>query len=184
MYPNGHKTAGNPIYLKLNMEFRNNKAAFIWVFAAIFLSFVAAMTYILLRDGAPHGYAFEFMGGVMAIFWLGGLGLGSFAASQACQQIIVLSDGRVVVRWRYPFRSATRTVPANTLTPAQVIESRDSENDPYFYARFLLPDGTEVNVSEGHDRESCGQKCDLFNDAVWRRQITTKKLVKTKLKNS
>ena len=38
------------------MTFRNNGAAFLWGFSAIFLVLVAAMTYVFIRNGTPFGY--------------------------------------------------------------------------------------------------------------------------------
>lgn len=148
------------------MIFTNYKPTFLWGFAAIFTLIVAAMTYVLIRDGTPSGSSFEIMFGVMALFWFGAIGLATYATSQPCQKVAVQADGRVSVSWLYPFKVKIRSFPGTAIGPAQVIESQDDEGDPYYYARIGLTDGATVTLKESHQRESCEESCKLFNSAT------------------
>lgn len=57
------------------MTFRNNVAAFLWVFSSIFLLLVAAMTYVFIRNGTPFGYPPIIVTGALALLWIGAVGL-------------------------------------------------------------------------------------------------------------
>ncbi len=157
------------------MTLRNNMAAFVWGFAAVFAAFVAAMTYILIRDGTPQVYPPAivahyppwFMLGLMSIFWLGAGGLISYAASKHCLWVRVQPDSSVLIIRRYPLRTESRLVERAEMSPAKVVTSLDDEGSPYFHARLLLADRTVVDIAEGHDRESCEETCKRFNGAVW-----------------
>ena len=116
------------------------------------------MTVVLARDGAPPGYAPTLSFAIAAAFWIGALGLAAFASSRSCTHVRVDPPGsRVVFVQRYPFRASVHTLPIAELPVASVVSSEDSEGDPYFYARTLLPDGTEFDLFEGHDRTGCEQ---------------------------
>jgi hypothetical protein len=145
--------------------FRNYKAAFLWGFMAVFMTFVALMTLVLFRDlsaSKSHGF---WQAVIMGVFWIAGLGFSMFAAGRPCVTVVV-QPGTVRIVHRYPFRCKQHDVSYGELTSAQVVESRDSEGDPYFYARTRLKDGSRVDLSESHSREKCETVCATFNDAV------------------
>lgn len=145
------------------VAFRNHKAVFGWVFAAIFVLFAGAMTYVFFRDGPPAGYSQLLIAALLALFWLFALAGFGFAASQPCVTVSVFPARDVRVAHRYLFRRAERLVPRAEIEPAQVVESRDDDGDPYFYARATLGDGLRIDLAEGHDRESCDSICRRFN---------------------
>ena len=149
------------------MKFRNNVAAFLWGFSAIFLLFVAVMTYVFIRDGAPSGHSPIILTGVMVLFWVGACGLTLFSASKHCLRVTVKSDSHISITWRFPFRKEERIVARADLAPASVVESTDDEGAPYFYARVPLQDGTMIDLAEGHDRGACEATCTRFNAVVW-----------------
>lgn len=143
--------------------FRNNTAVFLWVFAAVFLLMLGAMTYVFIRDGTPAGYSPIFFLAVMAFFWLGGAALAVFAASKHCLAVTVGPRATLLITRRFPFRTETRSVARSHTRPAHVIDSRDSEGSPYFYARATLADGTQIDLAESHSRESCAATVARFN---------------------
>lgn len=158
------------------MIFRNNKAVFLWGFAALFLTFVAVMTYVLIRDGASqiqiyppcnnNYYPPWFMSGVLTVFWLAGCGFAVYAARRHCLRVAVLPDRAVSITWRYPFKSITRIIQNTEMSRAQVLVSRDDEGSPYFHARIVLADGAPIDIGEGHNRELCENVCVHFNTAT------------------
>lgn len=150
----------------MTIEFRNCKAAFLWGFAALFLGFVVAMSWVLLRDGPPAGYSLTFMLAVYALFWASGLGLAVYAAGHPCIHVTARSHGDVQIRWRYPHRSMERRLSPRDRTPAQCVEGRDSDGDPYFRVRISLPDGMVVDLWEGHDHAQALAECQRYNAAI------------------
>ncbi len=151
------------------MTFRNNVAAFLWGFSVIFLLFVAAMTYVFIRDGIPSGYSPIVVTGVLALFWIGALGLTAFSMNKHCLRVTVQSDSQVSITWRFPFRKEERIVARADITPATVVESTDDEGAPYFHTRVPIQDGTMVDIAEGHHRASCEATCIRFNAILGQR---------------
>ena len=145
------------------MTFRNNVAAFIWGFSAIFLLFVSVMTYALIRNETPSGYSPIILTGVIVLFWIGACGLTLFSASKHCLCVTVQTDSHILITWRFPFRKEERIVARAEIEPATVVESTDDEGAPYFHARVPLQDGTMIDIGEGHRRESCEATCTRFN---------------------
>jgi hypothetical protein len=141
---------------------RNCKAAFIWGFACFFLTGVGAMTLVLVRDGAPPGYAPALSFAIAAAFWIGALGLAAFASSRSCTHVRLNPGSTVLFVQRYPFRRTVHTLSIAELPAASVVTGEDSEGDPYFYARTVLPDGTEFDLFEGHDRNGCERVVERF----------------------
>ncbi len=146
--------------------FRNYKAVFGWGFTAIFVLLVVAMTYVFLRDGPPDGYSQPLVAALLALFWLFALAAFGYAASRPCVTVSVSSTGDVRVIRRYLFRRAEHIFPRAEIEPARIVESRDDDGEPYFYARAKLSDAQPVDLFEGHDRESCKAICERFNSAL------------------
>ena len=76
--------------------------------------------------------------------------------------------GSVTVTWRYPHKVVRRVFGAAGVEPATVVGSRDSEGDPYFYARVVSTDGETIDLAESHDRSACERACKKFNAALGR----------------
>mgnify|MGYP007059441090 FL=1 len=149
------------------MTFQNNLAAYLWGFAAIFLLFVSAMTYVLIRDGTPSGFPPIIIAATMVIFWLGAVGFSLFAVSKHCLRVRIHPDSRVSIIWRFPFKKEEKTVSLSEIAPARVLESIDDEGAPYFHVHAPLLDGTTINIAEGHDRATCEATCARFNAMMW-----------------
>jgi hypothetical protein len=140
-----------------SISFQNRRAGFLWGFAALWLAMLLAMTGVLLRDGPPEGYSVHATLAIGALFWMAGLGLLSFIAGKPCCQLSLQADGQVRLRWRYPFHLVDKTLPAASLLPAEVVETRDSEGDPYFLARVRSREGDVMDIAESILREECEQ---------------------------
>lgn len=143
--------------------FQNRRAVFLWGFAALWLGLLAAMTWVTVRDGPPDGYSVHATLVVGAFFWLFGLGLLVFIADKPCYRLSIRTDGRAELHWRYPFHVKRRTVAVEQLTPAEVVETRDDEGDPYFLARVRSLDGDIIRIAESAARQECEQACDKLN---------------------
>ncbi|GJL61271.1 MAG: hypothetical protein NPIRA03_41280 [Nitrospirales bacterium] len=145
------------------MTFRNNIAAFLWGFSAIFLALVAVMTFVFFRDGAPFGFSPIIVTGAMALLWIGAVGFTVYSASKHCLRVTFQSDSHIFIIWPFPFRKEERIVARNNIAPATVVESTDDEGAPYFHARVPIQDGTMIDIAEGHHRASCEATCLRFN---------------------
>lgn len=151
----------------LNMVvFRNHNAAYLWGFMAVFMMFIAAMSYVLLRDGPPPGYSEAMLAALMVMFWIGGLTASARAATRPCITVTLRPDATLRIVRRYPFKRSVLSVHNSEIERAQVIESRDDDGDPYFFSRVELSDGSKLDLFECHDRQTCESVCARFNQAV------------------
>lgn len=148
---------------KPKLRLSNNKALFLWGFAAIFIWFTVTMVYLVIRDGPPSDSPPLFVEAVLLVFCLAGLGLSSWAGKQPCYRLDVLQNGRVRTVIRYPLITLENQWLRQQFSPAVVVETVDSDGDPYFYGRLTLPDGTLFHLIEGHDRETCELACQNLN---------------------
>lgn len=146
----------------MSAVFRNRTAAFVWGFMAIWLAMLIAFTGLFLRDGAPAGHSPLFMVGVLAVFWIGGIGAAGYAASLCLIEVRVAALGVVRVRRRYLWRVEERNYGRQAALRATLVEGRDSDNDPYFRARLQLPEGDAIDLWEGHDRDQAQAEVERF----------------------
>lgn len=128
---------------------------------------VGAMTYVVIRDGFPGGYSTPVSLTIVGVFWLGVVALIPYAAAKPCLTAVV--DGRNTVHavWRYPHRAVRLTISGDDIGRAQVVEQKDSENDPYYVSRANTVDGIPLDLKEGHNRAACENACLAFNHAVF-----------------
>ena len=138
------------------MQIRNRIAFAYWTIVFAFLAIVLAMTYVLLRDGAPEGYSPLFMAGVLGLFWLFGLGAAAYAFSHPIVRIEVTAGG-LDLSLRTPFSRFQRRYRPHEIRKAEIIQTEDSEGDPYFLAKVTLVDEHSFNLAEGACREDCQQ---------------------------
>lgn len=148
------------------VTFRNRMAAFLWGFTVVWLGMVATFTWLLFTDGAPEGTSPLLMRAVLGAFWLAGFGLVAWVSGKAITMVTVERDRSVSCTRRYPFRVERWSLPASDVSPAELVESKDSEGDPYFYARIYESNGRIVDLAEAHDRERCENACKRFNEAI------------------
>jgi hypothetical protein len=147
-------------------EFRNDKAVFFWAFTAFFDAGVAAMAFLFWRDGLPANYA-PWLSVSALILFIGAAVMLTIIASGKCRTSVqVLTDGRAQFLWRYPWRTVTHTCSRLQVTPAVLVESRDSEGEPYFRAQVSLHNGLIAELAEGHQRAFCVAACERFNQQM------------------
>jgi hypothetical protein len=130
---------------------------------AVWMTFLILMTWVVFRDGPPRGHSWTFIGAVLAAGWLGGLGATRWATSQRVLCVDVDALGGLDITWYTPFRVQRRRVEARQVRPAVVVDGKDSDGDPYFRCRVTLADGTELDLSEGHDRPTIERLAERFN---------------------
>lgn len=147
-------------------SFANRISVFVWGFAFCWIGMLLAFTWIFVRDGAPEGIPNEGMAAILGFFWLGGLGLANHAMNSPSYWITVDSKRQVSLTWQYPHRRVSKTYPASLLGLPTLFEYRDSDGDPYFRTRLTLPDGSFIDIAEGHDRDDCESARDRFMKAV------------------
>ena len=143
--------------------FRNRMAWVLWIFMAIWMAFLCAFTWIVVRDGPPDGYSPATTLAILSFFWIGGLGASWWAASIRLLRVDVSDGGALEIAWRSPFRTERRRVEAAHVPSASLVECRDSDGDPYFVCRVTLADGMALDLAEWHDPPSVERLVDRFN---------------------
>lgn len=149
------------------VTFQNRTAIFLWGFTVAWIGMLCAMTYVLVRDGAPDGHSVAATVLVAAVFWAAGIGLAFFAASKPCYFVAVYRGSRIAATWRYPHKVICKVVPRPQVEPALVVDSKDSDGDPYYFARAALLQGEPLDIAESHAREVCEKACHRFNEALF-----------------
>jgi hypothetical protein len=132
----------------LAATFQNRIALFLWGFAAVWLTILVAMTYVVLRDGPPAGSSVPMVVLIMSVFWICAIGLGAFISTKPCFFVTVDQGSGVTATWRYPHKVVRKVLRATSVKPAAVISSQDSEGGPYFYARVISIGGESIDIAE------------------------------------
>lgn len=148
------------------IRFRNRKAMILWVFGAVWISFLLLMTWDLVTDGLPPRGSPHLMLGVMFLFWCVGLGMFVYFSSLPCVDASV-DRNFLQVTWRFPFRVKRATYGRGQVEHATVVESKGSDGDPYFTARARTTGGRHVDFAESNAREDCEAECARFNAAFF-----------------
>jgi hypothetical protein len=143
--------------------FRNRTAWAIWIFMAIWMTFLGLMTWVVFRDGPPTGYSWPTMWAILALFWtFGGAGT-VWASTIRIVHVVVTDTGALDVTWRWPFRVERRRVEAADVPKAEMFYGRDSDGDPYFTSRVTLRDGATIDLAESHDEAAVEAATAQFN---------------------
>ena len=150
--------------------FRNRMAVVLWIFMAIWMTFLCLMTYVLYRDGPPAGYAWPTMLAILFLFWSVGLAVSLWAAAHRLVRVVVTDSGALEITWRSPFRVERRRVEAADVPPAAIVHGKDSDGDPYFTCRVTLADGATVDLAESQDEASIEAATARFNAVAGRRR--------------
>jgi hypothetical protein len=143
------------------MTFSNRAAGFVWAFVIVWLTLLVAFTVLLARDGPPEGYSLPIMAAALAIFWIAGLAAGGVASAKPCYVASLKSSGATLL-WQYPFRRIRLAIPLDQIEPPEVVEGRDSDGDPYFFAQLTLPALPQFDLAEGGSRTECDNVCRAF----------------------
>lgn len=146
--------------------FRNRKAVFLWGFMACWMAMLLAFTWLFLRDGAPAGTSPLLMAGVLCLFWFAGISISAWALGHPLVDVEVRSRGRVQIRKRYLLRVVERQLGPRDGAHAILVETSDSDGDPYFHARLVASGEPELNLWEGSDRAQALAEVERFNTAL------------------
>lgn len=112
------------------------------------------MSWTFISKGPPLGYAPEFMGLVLSLFWFVAVSVAIHSYNKPCVQLGVKQQQLQLVL-RYPWTVIHKTYTAEDLLETRLDEERDVDGDPYYYARVRLRDGREIDLKESAAREPC-----------------------------
>jgi hypothetical protein len=131
------------------LEFKNNIAAFEWIFMLVWTAMLAIFTWLFIREGGFGEFQYFVEMAVIAAFWLFGAGFSAYFFKRARVHLSV-ADGKVLLRESWLWRSREESFPLAALAPAILVEEKDSEGDPYFRCAVLTPAGRTITICEGH----------------------------------
>lgn len=146
-------------------DFHNRTPAFLWGFALFWYAMVMAFTWLVYAQGPPEGVAPSVIYGALALFWFAGIVIVSMALAAPSVRVVVRAR-RVLVASRYPFRTVRESFRPAELEPAEVIDSVDSDGDPYFCVTVRARGDRAFTLEEGHHRPSCESTARRFNRAA------------------
>lgn len=130
--------------------FSNNKAVILWVFMALWLAMLASFTFLFWCDGGdPELGGFGVV--ILAVFWLAGLGALSWAFGHPRIRVTV-AGGEVVARESWLWGHSERRFATAEVAAPEIVQSIDSDGDPYFSCQLTLPGGGTLSVAESHLR--------------------------------
>ena len=150
--------------------FRNRVAWAIWIFMGIWMTFLALMTWVMLRDGPPPGYSAPTIWAILFVFWLFGSAVSAWASTIRTVQVEVTDSGAVLVTWRSPSGAERRRIEAADVPPEEMIHGADNDGDPYFTSRVTLADGATIDLAESRDEAAIEAATAHFNALAGRRR--------------
>jgi hypothetical protein len=148
--------------------FRNRTAWALWIFTAIWMTCLVAMTWVVVRDGPPDGHSVATVAAIGTLFWAAGIGLSTWTCTFRVLRVDVQDSGALDVVWRSPVRVERRRVEARDVPPAAIVGGKDSDGDPYYHCRVTLADGATLDLAEGHARPPIEETAARFNAATRR----------------
>ncbi len=137
---------------------------FIWLFTMVYAVGFFAMLYLLSRDGLPPDDS-AFKVTVFVALFLSGLGILVWQSCTRCTTSVTqLENKRLLIVAQYPFMRLSHELAPRDAQPAIVVETKDSDGDPYFYTQLSVgyPFEEPVKIAEG-SREFCVAARDQFN---------------------
>lgn len=144
-------------------RFRHRDAVFLHGFAIAWVAMLSAFTWALGSNGAPADLSPVLMAGVLAVFWIAGGGLITWAFRQECVDLLILHNGDLhVALWR-PFSRCDLRVRAADVQTATVLDDKDSDGDRYFRCRVELRSRAPIEIGSGSDRQAMEQLAQRFN---------------------
>lgn len=146
--------------LPSKLVLRNDAALFPWAIAIFYWFGIAVVTWLIVRDGLPPNLNPAFSKGMMMFFWMGAIGL-AFWASGLRRIHVEVDQGQGRLVQSGLFKQEAIAFTQRDVTQLEVVESTDSDGDPYFSCVLALNDGQGIRVVEGHDRRT-------VESAVWR----------------
>lgn len=146
-------------------EFRNRTPSFLWGFSVAWLAMVAAFAWLAWDPGPPRDVSPAVLYGALVLFGFAGIVVGSMALAAPCIRVVV-RPWRIEVESRYPLRTVRESFRTVDLAPAEVVDSVDSDGDPYFCVTVRAKGDRAITLEEGHHRPSCESTARRFNRAA------------------
>jgi hypothetical protein len=142
--------------------FANYKPAFGWVIASFCLLMAIVLSFIVYRDGPPTGYSPLSVSIILVFLWAFVLGGAAYAFHFPCVVVCITSDNRLRIVLQYPFSRQTNDMPPSAVKQISIIETKDSEGDPYFLARISIDHKLSFDFCESHNRLDCEGNCETL----------------------
>lgn len=144
---------------------RNRTAWFGWGLMMVWLTMLGIVTGLVAREGS-FGDMPPLMGlGLLTLMWVFGAGFGLFFFGKPTITLL-RSNGRLVVRRRWLLRHEEDAFSPGDVPLLRIIETCDSEGDPYFELHLILDRGEPVTIAEGHDRPKVEQEKQRIEDVI------------------
>jgi len=128
------------------MQFKHNLPIAIWCLATFMDAVVLAFVALFLKDGpfSEPLFNWAFALGLLVIAYM----IGSHAFSKPCVRLTLEASG-IRLRLRYPLTAQTLNYRLDQLQAARLVETKDSEGDPYFTFCITFADGRIIELAEG-----------------------------------
>lgn len=136
------------------MVIRNNAALFAQGVMVAWLALLAVFTWLVGRDGAPQGLSGTLTAALLAFFWLGGLAGAAWAFNRPRVSLEVAADGSLRLDNTHRLRRRREVIAPGSLAAIDLVQTTDSDGDPYFTCWLRLRDGRSFAVAEGHGRQA------------------------------
>jgi hypothetical protein len=130
----------------------NQTAVFGWVFVGLWLSILAAFTELIVREGGFGQFAAPIEFGLLSIFWVFGIAAARYVADKPIVLLEARMDGLRLIQRRL-WRVEATSIPYNPPPKIALVQTVDSEGDPYFELRLCDLAGAEHIIAESCDRE-------------------------------
>ena len=143
----------------------NRTAWFGWAIMIGWMAMLGMVTWLVAREGS-FGDMPPILGlGLLGLMWVFGVGFSRVIFSKPTVTLLQ-TKGRLVVRRRWLFGQDEDVFSSNDIPLMRVIETEDSEGDPYFKLLLILDRRDPVAIAESHDRVRVEQERERIEDAL------------------
>lgn len=143
-----------------SIVFANYKPAFGWFLTSCCLLMAAVISFIFYKDGPPAGFSPLSFRIMLFLFWSFVVGGATYAFNIPCVIIFFTPEARLRVVMQYPFSKQTNEVSPSSIKQVTIVETKDSDGDPYFLSRVNIDNGMRFDFYESHHRPDCEMQCE------------------------
>lgn len=111
------------------------------------------MTYFGIIGEIPEGEADWKFWSAAAFFWAGGLFVGG-VVFRIPLTVLKIAPQRIDFTHYWPLRKQVSSFTHADIADFRLLETTDSDGDPYFKALMITRSGQEHTIAEGHSREA------------------------------
>ncbi|HWT10860.1 MAG TPA: hypothetical protein VN329_16945 [Roseomonas sp.] len=133
------------------LDIANRSVIAAWVFMAIWIGFLIAMTWVLHRDGPHPSQPAWVQQGAIGLFWLVGLPVTLQACAEPVTRLRVYPDRSATITRRSLLTRKEERYPPGSISAVELRQGKDSDGDPVFRATLVAADGRERLIREGPD---------------------------------